>query len=463
MSRRRWARRRPPASYPPGGPDGRARRGCPPPAARRAACAPRSCDGRRRPRRRAPGARASSGRSGGACAPGQTRAPRSGASRYWRAVSVRIGELSFIPQNSSASGVSSSRGLDYAIEHSGDPAADRSSGLPHPRRFRGSEAAHLVMGNAVSLGRRRFPACCCPAPRPSGDRVAPPPGTSRRPASRHEEPQRQAGEAGAESEQEAGDKGAWRIRPEDGCRRSQIADAVEEAPDPGTASGSFGERTRKRPPYRTAASSNDRTGRPHRRNEGAKFLKCGGRSDRGVNMTSRLTIVNIRQPSNRRRWPVFGRDELGRVRDRTRPTACRALPSSFDRRALVFETTRSSACKSSGAATVLARPEANGGLAARREPPGRGIGGRGSPDTGATAWRRPLGGAPGSAKRRSMIPRFNPVFADLPETSSRRCRGSPESSGRSISARAFPTARGRTTCARRPPAPSTRSATSTRR
>jgi hypothetical protein len=40
----------------------------------------------------------------------------------------------------------------------------------------------------------------------------------------------------------------------------------------------------------------DRTGLPHSRNEGAKSLQRGGRSDRGVNMRLRLMIVNIRHP-----------------------------------------------------------------------------------------------------------------------------------------------------------------------
>ncbi len=61
----------------------------------------------------------------------------------------------------------------------------------------------------------------------------------------------------------------------------------------------------------------DRTGLPHSRNEGAKSLQRGGRSDRGVNMRLRLMIVNIRHPSDAAQKRDFAVHSLTRVRERT--------------------------------------------------------------------------------------------------------------------------------------------------
>ena len=61
----------------------------------------------------------------------------------------------------------------------------------------------------------------------------------------------------------------------------------------------------------------DRTGQPHSRDEGAKSLKCGGRSDRGQNMRLRLMIVNIRHPLLRPQIPAFRPIPQAHVRERT--------------------------------------------------------------------------------------------------------------------------------------------------
>ncbi|TFZ61052.1 hypothetical protein E4V01_00095 [Methylorubrum sp. Q1] len=61
----------------------------------------------------------------------------------------------------------------------------------------------------------------------------------------------------------------------------------------------------------------DRTGLPHPRNEGAKSLERGGRSDRGVNMRLRLMIVNIRHPADVAQKRDFAANPQARVRERT--------------------------------------------------------------------------------------------------------------------------------------------------
>ncbi|APX86992.1 hypothetical protein BV511_21160 [Methylorubrum extorquens] len=69
----------------------------------------------------------------------------------------------------------------------------------------------------------------------------------------------------------------------------------------------------------------DRTGLPLPRNEGAKSLECGGRSDRGVNMRLRLMIVNIRHPSDTAQKRDFAVHPQARVRERTLRRRCRTV------------------------------------------------------------------------------------------------------------------------------------------
>ena len=69
----------------------------------------------------------------------------------------------------------------------------------------------------------------------------------------------------------------------------------------------------------------DRTGLPLPRNEGAKSLECGGRSDRGVNMRLRLMIVNIRHPTDAVQKRDFAVNPQVGVRERTLRRRCRIV------------------------------------------------------------------------------------------------------------------------------------------